>query len=557
MDSQAREEWIEVRHADGVVRRTWRPSLRAEVLPAALEAFRAEPALLCELVLTAIESGLAPDVAVAAEHLAKIDSDRLRRSWLPALVSCRCGRFKRAEDAIRRGRDLFGDCADFRYVDAEILFARQLKAKGEAALAGALDADPNHSRALRLASAHFLNFGGEEARERELERISNRAGAWRAKLMLSAVRFERGERESARRLALEAGAMEPDDAILGPLSALLARHHDFAGLIDYVHPRYDAERHGARCGVNLLFALLDAGRREEGEALIGLIRAAHPAAMTEHLRFYAGAFATMSSEAKEEPGGGGALRRALGSLARHDTAAHRRAVASRLLDAALLLPLSDPVADVPLLDLGIAEPIEPALAPVCAIDSNGRRVALAFTGTKPLSAWNARHRHDVELDGRSLLALGRASAQAALVLDPAGPASIELSAAQIDALLEREGLVEDLEQAAFLLEPLRAALPEELGRAAARIAGEVVVIREMFLFEMVSDRTGARPAVGIRFGDGAEVRMKREIVIEAGEALVLSRGRRRIQLVVVEVSDGAVLDWLRAHGERVRPEPGV
>ncbi|MBI2214619.1 MAG: SseB family protein [Acidobacteria bacterium] len=545
-------ERVDARRADGSVLPASRRELRDEILPAALAAFRTDPVRLAETLLTAIEAGLAVEVLDGAEHLARIDPDRRRRTWIPALVSCRAGRFTRAEEMLQRGRDLFGDCADFLYVEAETLFARHLKAKGEAALRSALDSDVNHARALRLVVEHTCDASGETGPMLELERLAKCEAAWRAKLLLASIRFEAGDAGEAKSLAAEAASIEPAEPILGPLSALLARRRDVSGLLELVLPRYDARKHGARCGVNLLYALLDAGRRREGEALIASIREACPDELQDHLEFYAGAFASMESDATGEMVEDGPLRRALAARARHDTESHRNAVASRLLAAPLLVPLNDPVADVPLLELGLPAPRERPLERAGALDSQGRRVSLAFTGEKAIAAWNPKHRHRVALEAKRVLAMAAESGDAALVIDPAGPVSLDLSVEQIGVLLEAGRFSEEPEQASYLVEPLRAALPPAFLRAAATIASDHDSIREMVVFELIDGRRGARPAVGIRFARDADARTKRQIVVDAGDALVLSRGRRRVPPAVVELDDGALLDWLRVHGEPVR-----
>lgn len=551
METAARRDSIEARHADGFVRPTSRQAFRSEVLPAALQASRAAPDRLAETILTAVDAGLASDVAAAAEHLGRIDPDRRRRTWIPALVLCCAGKFKRAEEVIVRGRELFGDCADFLYVEAEILFARHLRAKGESALAEALNADPNHSRALRSTLDHYREADGVEASHEAIASIAGRAGAWRARLLLSEQRFSAGDFDEARRLAAEASECEPADAILGPLSAVLARHHDSSGLLELVLPRYDPSRHGPGCGINLLFALLDSSRRAEGQALLAALGSIHPGAFEQQRAFYASAFAAIEPCSANDPAAHVALHRALAAYARHETPSTRRAMVGRLLASVLLLPLRRPVVEVPTLDLGLPEPPDPSIEAITAIDSTGERVALAFTSQKSLDSWDAGHRHRISLDAREAMQLLRTMGEGTLVIDAAGPASLELSAEQVEAILEGRDLPEGGANAPFVVEPLRDELPSSVVDEAESLTRGTDGVREGFLFQLVAERSGAAPAFAILFEDSADERERREAVLEAQDRLVWETGRKRRRLRVLPLSEGPLAEYLRLCAVRV------
>ncbi|MGK2859894.1 MAG: SseB family protein [Thermoanaerobaculia bacterium] len=551
MQSPSRPELIDARHADGVVRATSRQAYRTDVLPAVLDAWRAEPDRLAEAILTALDSGFTAEVVAAAEHLGKIDVDRRRRTWIPALVFCRAGRFTRAEETIARGRELFGDCADFLYVDAEILINRHMRAKGEAAVAAALDADPNHSRALRRTVDHYNETAGADASLEAIAAMAARPNAWRARLLLSELRFRSGEIGEARRLAEEACACEPGDSIPGPLSALLVRQNDVAGLLELVLPRFDPSCHGTRCGVNLLYALLESGRSREGEALVAAIRTSEPGAFPKHLEFYERAFAAIEPDASNDPRASVALHRALAAYARHETQATRRAMVGKLLASVLLLPLQRPVVDVPILDLGLPERADLAIEAITAVDAAGASVTLVFTGAKPLAAWDERHRHRIPLDARELLEFVRSIGGCALVIDAAGPASLELSSEQIDALLDGGELPEGSSIAPFVVEPLRDGLPSGIVETAERVVRGAGAI-EGFFFQMISERRGCCPAFAILFGADTSERVRRDAVVEAQDLIVWEGGRRKKRIQVLPLSEGPLAEYLRFCAIRVK-----
>ncbi|MCM2314078.1 MAG: SseB family protein [Thermoanaerobaculia bacterium] len=551
MVTAARRDTIDARHADGIVRPTSRQAFRTDVLPSALKAFRTVPDRLAEAILTAVEAGLASDVGAAAEHLGRIDPDRRRRTWIPALVLCLTGKFKRAEEVIVRGRELFGDSADFRFVEAEILFARHLRAKGEAALAEALNADPNHSRALRSTLDHYREAVGVEASHETIASVATRAGAWRARLLLSEARFSAGDFEEARRLAAEASECGPGGEVIGPLSAVLARQNDSAGLLELVQPRYDPSRHGPRCGVNLLFALLDQSRRDEGQVLLAALGSLHPGAFEKHRAFYASAFAAIEPGSTNDPRAHVALHRALASYARHETPSTRRAMVGKLLASVLLLPLRRPVVDVPILDLGLPEAADPSIEPISAIDSTGKSVTLAFTSPKALASWDTRHRHRISLDAREVMQLLRTMGGGALVIDAAGPASLELSPEQVEAILEAKEIPESGGNAPFVVEPLREDLPAAVVDEAELLTRGTEGVREGFLFQLVAERSGAAPAFAILFDDSADERARREAVLEAQDRLVWESGRKRRRLQVLPVTEGPLAEYLRVCAVRV------
>jgi hypothetical protein len=205
------------------------------------------------------------------------------------------------------------------------------------------------------------------------------------------------------------------------------------------------------------------------------------------------------------------------------------------------------VAEVPLLDPGLPETVTPSLEPVIAADSRGSGVTLAFTGARAMAAWNRRQRHHLVLEGRALLGLVRGSRCPALVVNAAGPASLELSPSQVGALVDRGEFIEESEHAVFVAESLREALPEGFLRFVAKLAGETEEIRAAFVFAIVSERTGSRPAVAFHLDDSADARRRREIAIDAGEKLVLGRGRKTVTVPIVIVEDEGLLDWLRRH----------
>ncbi len=551
MLSLRQDDSICVARIDGTVTRVSRQEWRAAILPGLLDARRADPDALAGAILTALDAGFAADVQKAAEALLKIDPDRERRYWLPAVVFARNGHFKMALDALQRHRELYGETARILAADAEIHFDRNLRAKAEQLLGRSLELEPNDARALRVWCDHHRSAAGTESCAAGLEAIAALPNAWRARLLRASELYGAGEPEAARSLVVEALDLSgiPSEATV-IASGVLARHHDIDAILGMIAPRFDLAAHGARCAMNILFALLEMRRKEDGEALMATVGGGVPASLGGHLEFYRRAFAALRDDDPAERRANLGFAKAIASYTRMDNDRNRSRFYEELMKSRLLVPMRRPFVDVPIVDIRETCADEGGIAPCTGIDSGGREVVLAFTDRNALDAWDRRSPQWISFGAAELLALVKETSSCSLVVNPAGPAAVEVSSSETIALLEggEPPHVEPVSR--FLAEPPRARPSQQLIEATVRFLRQSEHASEAWLFEMIDERNGVRPAIGILFDAGAPASLVRDTLLDAADALA-SGARGRKPVAITQLEPGSLLEFVRAKGARV------
>ncbi len=138
----------------------------------------------------------------------------------------------------------------------------------EAVLWNALRADPNQDNGLAWWGAIHYERGGEMAYQDAMEKVADISGSWRPQLWLARRHLEREEIDEAVKLyeSVLPVAQEHGDALM-MISGDLGNHGHPRVALDLVGPRYDARRHGALAGLNLIAACIQLGEVERGRVL--------------------------------------------------------------------------------------------------------------------------------------------------------------------------------------------------------------------------------------------------------------------------------------------------
>lgn len=539
---------VPVASDDGHVRHVPLSEWRAVVLPEEIKRRWTEPDALARLVECAIEAGMHADVLAVAEHLGRIDPDRERRYALPAIVLARNGQFSRAEELLDRHAELYGLTWYGLYARAEVALSGNRRAKGQELLRQALELDPDACRPLRRL-IEDAGRDGERAVEVAVRGVAVLPGGWRAKLWLAASpRIRPEDAMKLVRLAVEQSRDDPD--VLTAASSVLTVRGLTGSVVDFVAPRYRIDRDRLECGINLLFALLSAGRKVAGEALLQkLTPVIEDAGMSEYAGLYRTAFLNLrESEGEQAPAQAPSveLLKAMAAAVRLDSEKARRRLWQLLADARLLVPMYRAWIEVPLFES--PWPAAPQrLEVVTGIDSEGRDVVIAFTDERTLGAWGPMRSPCVAIGMRDLLTIAASEKGCSLLVNPAGPTATELALPDIEAFLDGRKPAAPESRIRFLAEPLRREIPSGFVESAGAFLRESGIVTEAWLFEMVDDRSGVNPAVAIGLAPDAQPRDVRELMIDAADEIRWdARRSRRVRFV--PLANGALAEWVRAEG---------
>ena len=138
----------------------------------------------------------------------------------------------------------------------------------EAVLWNALQADPNQDNGLAWWGALHYERGGEMAYVEAMGKVAKVDGSWRPQLWLARRHLERDEIDRAVELykSVLPAASEYGDALM-MISGDLGNHGHPELALDLIAPQYDADRHGALTGLNLIAACIQIGDLDRGREL--------------------------------------------------------------------------------------------------------------------------------------------------------------------------------------------------------------------------------------------------------------------------------------------------
>jgi hypothetical protein len=215
----------------------------------------------------------------------------------------------------------------------------------------------------------------------------------------------------------------------------------------------------------------------------------------------------------------GELMMSITTLARTETPRYRQQCYRALMRSNLLVAFDPPQ---PRLDRDLTvegESLQPVLT--TRVNSFGRTVALAFTDHDARSKWRTPATC-VELPALELFKRLAAQEELELEINPAGPASLEMTRSEIEMLAagvfpapSEEELAE--RRSFFLLEPFQELPPP---RAVTLVRDQVsmyVVVREAWLVQSVEEKRGTAMTVVLLFSAETPPSERREVLADLAD----------------------------------------
>lgn len=253
-----------------------REDWRTNVLPGTLRAQWDDPDVLYDLIIRCVEDGFVADVMDAARQLHRIDPIRERGATVLGIVLMRNGSLAQAERVLAAHAEEHGESGVILTNLAKVYEERGETGRADETLWRALQLDPNLDNAVAWYIAKHRERGGEAAALEATRRIAALPGSWRAQLWLARDCLTAGNHEQALALYRESLSRTGDDVpalLMEQMSGDLGTSGLLRELLELAGPRFDAARHGAAVGNNLMRAFVDLGHVDAARAVLEQLHA--------------------------------------------------------------------------------------------------------------------------------------------------------------------------------------------------------------------------------------------------------------------------------------------
>jgi tetratricopeptide (TPR) repeat protein len=268
-----------------ITKEQWRDS----VLLGHLKKVWDQPDELAPAIIQALKDGFAPDVVLAARHLAEIDPNPERGHILHAVTLLDLKRYDDAEAALLRFCQQHAETGTVLTNLAKVHSARGDEARSVATLWRGLTLDPNQDNGLGWYEVIHREKDGPAAGLDALRRIATVPGAWRARLWLARDRLEQRDLPAALAFYTEALACAPRPVptdLLQQMSGDLGNQAHLPEIIQLVAPHFEVAFHGLAVGNNLIKASLDLGQLDTAQSLLDRLYAQQRPDWKHHLAFW-------------------------------------------------------------------------------------------------------------------------------------------------------------------------------------------------------------------------------------------------------------------------------
>jgi tetratricopeptide (TPR) repeat protein len=244
---------------------------RAGTLPGVLKSNWDDPDKLYGILAMALRDGFFIDILDAAAHLYRIDPILSRGATVYGIVLMKIGKLSESEEVFYSFLRAHGDDGAILTNLAKVQAARNEAQKSEETLWHALEVDPNLENAFGWHQAIHRERGGEVAETRELKRIAEIPGSWRAQLWLARAALKSQHFEKALALYRESmthtGRPVPTDLLM-QMSGDLGNHGHLAEILQLAEPEFIPNYHGILVGNNIIKAHLDLGQIEAASKVL-------------------------------------------------------------------------------------------------------------------------------------------------------------------------------------------------------------------------------------------------------------------------------------------------
>lgn len=223
-------------------------------------------------ILNALRDGFVMESVAPAQRLYEIDADRERATVTLGVVLVRSGKLVEARLLLAK---FLEDKPDSSRVMSHL--ARVLGEMGERDAARdllwkSLTIDPNQDEGLDWWGEIHFESDGAQSFYRAMERAAQLPASWRPQIWLARRHLEQHEIKESLTLYHQVIEKAAGDArSLQMVSGDLVNNGYAAEVKALILPLYDAERHGAETGLNLIQACYELGDRATGLALCNAV----------------------------------------------------------------------------------------------------------------------------------------------------------------------------------------------------------------------------------------------------------------------------------------------
>lgn len=270
-----------------IMRAEWRD----KVLQPNLQQHWNAPDRLYQMIIDAVNDGMAAEVAPASERLLAIDPMVERSHVIRAIVLMKLDDAGGADAILRAAIASIGETGTLLTNQARALHQLGDEAGSLQTLERSLLLDPNQDNGLGWWCAILRESDGESRVEAELARLAQLPGSWRPQLLLGEMLLQRDDHERAVEYFRHVLAVQPDGQdVLMVIGAALGQKGWLVEAIGLVAPVFDPQLHDPRAGFNLLQAYLQSGEAAPGLALLERFYALKQPALQSTLQHFSEAF---------------------------------------------------------------------------------------------------------------------------------------------------------------------------------------------------------------------------------------------------------------------------
>ncbi len=229
---------------------------RKSVLPNKFREVINDPDKLYDALVITLSDGFFEECLAPAKRLAELEKNSERGTAILGIALMKNGRFAEAKSILQ----------DFlrQHGNSGIILTNLAKVQAEEGdtegsyktLWRALTIDPNQQNGLQWFAAIEQDKKGEDGFYEAMERVSEISGSWRSQLWLARRFLENKKIDSAIELysrVLDFDGLPHDVYMM--ISGDLGNGGYLVQMVDLLLPLYDAEKHGAMAGINLMQAL--------------------------------------------------------------------------------------------------------------------------------------------------------------------------------------------------------------------------------------------------------------------------------------------------------------
>lgn len=229
---------------------------RKSVLPNKFREVINDPDKLYDALVITLSDGFFEECLAPAKRLAELEKNSERGTAILGIALMKNGRYAEAKSILQ----------DFlrQHGNSGIILTNLAKVQAEEGdtegsyktLWRALTIDPNQQNGLQWFAAIEQDKKGEDGFYEAMERVSEIRGSWRSQLWLARRFLENKKIDSAIELysrVLDFDGLPHDVYMM--ISGDLGNGGYLVQMVDLLLPLYDAEKHGAMAGINLMQAL--------------------------------------------------------------------------------------------------------------------------------------------------------------------------------------------------------------------------------------------------------------------------------------------------------------